>query len=72
MIENILLIVICLLPFAVAFIFAVIVVSFLEKSIKKKQRTQRKAEHQAQADADVAEMNKVYNELLLSEIMKGN
>lgn len=45
MIENLLLFAVSVMPYAVAFIFAVIVVSFLEKSIKKKQRAQRKAEH---------------------------
>ncbi len=72
MIENLLLFAVSVMPYAVAFIFAVIVVSFLEKSIKKKQRAQRKAEHQAQADADMAEMQKVYCEVLFNRIMKGN
>lgn len=72
MIENLLLFAVSVMPYAVAFIFAVIGVSFLEKSIKKKQRAQRKAEHQAQADADMAEMQKVYCEVLFNRIMKGN
>lgn len=72
MIENLLLLAISLMPYAVAFLLAVIVVSFLEKSIKKKQRAQRKAEHKAQADADMAEMQKVYCEVLFNRIMKGN
>lgn len=72
MIENLLLFAISLMPYAIVFIFAVIVVSFLEKSIEKKKRAQRKAEHQAQADADMAEIQKVYCEILFNRIMKGN
>lgn len=72
MIENLLLIAISLLPFAVAFLLAVIVISVAEKAHKKKQRAQRKAEHQAQADADMAAMQKVYCEILFNQIMKGN
>lgn len=68
MIEDLLLIAVSLFPFVIAVIFALIVTRIVEK----KQRAQRKAEHQAQADADMAEMQKVYYEVLFTEIMKGN
>ncbi len=72
MIENLILMAVMIIPFATAFAVASIAVPIADKAITKKQRAKRRAEHQAQADADMAEMQKVYCEVLFNRIMKGN
>lgn len=72
MIENLIIMAVMISPVAAALAVASIAIPIADKAITKKQRAQRKAEHQAQADADMAEMQKVYYEVLFTEIMKGN
>lgn len=72
MIENLIIMAVMISPFGIAFAIIWAVVSVADNVMKKKQRAQRKAEHQAQADADMAEMQKVYYENLFNRIMKGN
>lgn len=72
MIEDLILFAISLCPYAVAFLGAVIAVAVWDKADKEKQRAKCRAEHQAQADADMVEMRKVYCEILFNRIMKGN
>lgn len=72
MIENLIIMAVMISPVAAALAVASIAIPIADKAITKKQRAQCKAEHQAQADADMAEMQKVYYEVLFTEIMKGN
>lgn len=72
MIENLIIMAVMITPFAAVFAVALIAVSIADKAITKKQRAKRRAEHQAQADADMAAMQKVYSENLFNQILKGN
>jgi len=72
MIANLILIVVLLYVFSLEFLIILIIGSVKSKTVKKMQRLQRKAEHQAQAYADMTAMQKVYYENLFNRIMKGN
>lgn len=71
MLEMLILSCFILLPFAVAGLFAYVVCSIAFKSIDKKERKQQREAHQAQAEVDMYEMNKLYYEILFNEITKG-
>ena len=72
MIENLIIMAAMISPFAAVFVVASIAVSITDRAITKKQRAKRRAEHQAQADADMAAMQKVYSDNLFNQILKGN
>lgn len=70
MIGNLVIMFVSLYPFALAVVFAVVMVCIAEKIMKKRIREKRKSVHQQQASADMSAMDELYNKLLLDEILK--
>lgn len=72
MIEDLIIIIVSLYPFAISGLVAGAVVEIACRVIEKKERKQLRAAHKAQAEADMYEMQKVYTNLLFNQITKGN
>lgn len=71
MIKDLIVIAVSFYPIAIAYVLAIIVSEIYFKLNEKKQKKRRRAVHKLQANADMQNMNTLYNQLILNQITKG-